>query len=42
MTIEQVQQEIIEEFSPIQKYSLFKNGKVIELNSKIDLEKIWR
>ena len=37
-----VVKEIIEEFSPIQKYSLFKNGKVIELNSKIDLEKIWR
>lgn len=34
--------DIINEFSSIQKYSLIKNGKVIELNSKIDLEKIWK
>jgi hypothetical protein len=29
-------------FSPLQKYSLVKNGKIIEINSKIDLEKIWK
>lgn len=34
--------DIIDEFASIQKYSLIKNGKIIELNSKIDLEKIWK
>jgi hypothetical protein len=34
--------EIINEFSLIQRYSLIKDGNVIELHSKIDLEKIWK
>lgn len=29
-------------FMPIQSYSLTKNGRVIEISSKIDLEKIWK
>lgn len=33
---------IIKTFSPIQKYSLRRNGRVIDINSKIDLEKIWK
>lgn len=33
---------IIKTFSPIQKYSLKRNGRVIDINSKIDLEKIWK
>ena len=33
---------IIKTFEPLQKYSLIKNGKVIDINSKIDLEKIWK
>ena len=34
--------KIIKTFEPLQKYSLIKNGKVIDINSKIDLEKIWK
>jgi hypothetical protein len=34
--------KIVKIFSPLQKYSLIKNGKVIDINSKIDLEKIWK
>lgn len=34
--------EIIKIFNPIQKYSLKKGNKIIEINSKIDLEKIWK
>ena len=34
--------KIVSIFSPIQKYSLIKDGKVIDINSKIDLEKIWK
>lgn len=34
--------KIISIFSPIQRYSLIKNGRVIEIESKIDLEKIWK
>jgi hypothetical protein len=34
--------KIIKMFQPLQKYSLRKKGKVIELNSKINLEKIWK
>ncbi len=34
--------DIVEEFSLIQRYSLIKDGKIIELHSKIDLEKIWK
>lgn len=34
--------KIIKMFQPLQKYSLKKEGKVIELNSKINLEKIWK
>lgn len=35
-------QKIVKKFQPIQNYSLRKEGKVIEINSKIDLEKIWK
>jgi len=35
-------QKIIDTFSPMQRYSLIKSGRVIEMNSKIDLEKIWK
>lgn len=34
--------KIIKTFEPLQKYSLIKNGKIIDINSKIDLEKIWK
>jgi len=34
--------EIMNTFMPIQSYSLTKNGRVIEISSKIDLEKIWK
>ena len=33
---------IITMFAPIQRYSLVKDGKVVEMTSKINLEKIWR
>jgi len=33
---------IMNTFMPIQSYSLTKNGRVIEISSKIDLEKIWK
>jgi len=33
---------IINMFLPIQKYSLIKSGNIIEMNSKIDLENIWK
>lgn len=33
---------VVKMFQPIQKYSLKKDGKVIDINSKIDLEKIWK
>jgi hypothetical protein len=35
-------ENIIKTFSPIQRYSLKKDGKVVEMTSKINLEKIWR
>ena len=35
-------QTIVKAFSPIQRYSLKKDGKVVEMTSKINLEKIWR
>ena len=34
--------DIIDKFSLIQRYSLIKDDRIIELNSKIDLEKIWK
>lgn len=34
--------KIVKKFNPIQKYSLRKGNKLIEVNSKIDLEKIWK
>jgi transposase len=34
--------KVIKMFQPIQKYSLKKGDKIIEINSKIDLEKIWK
>ena len=34
--------KVIKIFQAIQKYSLKRNGKVININSKIDLEKIWK
>lgn len=33
---------ILQIFTPMQKYSLIKNGKIIDINSRIDLEKIWK
>ena len=33
---------IITMFAPIQRYSLIKDGRVVEMTSKINLEKIWR
>jgi len=32
---------ILKKFEPIQKYSLIKDGIIYDINSKIDLEKIW-
>lgn len=32
----------LEVFIPLQKYSLIKDGKQIDINSKIDLENIWK
>lgn len=32
----------IEVFTPLQKYSLIKEGKEVDINSKIDLENIWK
>ena len=34
--------KIVKLFQPIQRYSLKRGNKVIEINSKIDLEKIWK
>lgn len=34
--------KVIKMFQPIQKYSLKRGDKIIEINSKIDLEKIWK
>lgn len=34
--------KIVDLFSPLQKYSLIRNGKIIDINSKIDLENIWK
>ena len=34
--------EVVKTFLPLQKYSLKKYGKVVEINSKINLEKIWK
>ncbi len=34
--------EVLNMFLPIQKYSLKKNGRIIDINSKIDLENIWK
>lgn len=34
--------KVIRMFQPIQRYSLKRGDKVIEINSKIDLEKIWK
>lgn len=33
---------IVKMFNPIQKYSLKRGNKIIDMNSKIDLEKIWK
>lgn len=35
-------ENIIKKFKPLQRYSLIKNGKEIDINSKIDLENIWK
>ncbi len=35
-------EKIIKKFKPLQRYSLIKDGKVIDINSKIDLENIWK
>ena len=34
--------EVLLIFSPLQRYSLIKDGKEIDINSKIDLENIWK
>jgi hypothetical protein len=34
--------DILDKFLPLQKYSLIKNGKVIDINSKLDLDNIWK
>ena len=34
--------KIIEQMAPMQKYSLAKNGKTIEISNKINLENIWK
>jgi len=34
--------DIIKMFSPIQRYSLKKGDRIVEMTSKINLEKIWR
>lgn len=34
--------EIVEAFMPMQKYSLLKNTRVIEISSKINLKEIWK
>jgi hypothetical protein len=34
--------EVIETFLPLQRYSLKKDGRIIEMNSKINLERIWK
>ena len=34
--------KIIATFVPIQRYSLIKDGKIVEMTSKINLEKIWK
>lgn len=34
--------KVMEAFLPVQSYSLVKNGRIIEITSKIDLEKIWQ
>lgn len=34
--------KIIERMAPMQKYSLAKNGKTIEISNKINLENIWK
>lgn len=34
--------KIINTFAPIQRYSLVKDGRVVEMTSKINLEKIWK
>jgi len=33
---------IVERFLPMQRYSLVKNGRSIEMNSKINLQNIWK
>lgn len=33
---------ILKIFQPLQKYSLIRDGKVIDINSRLDLEKIWK
>jgi hypothetical protein len=34
--------DVIEIFTPIQRYSLKKDGKIVDINSKINLGKIWK
>lgn len=34
--------DILNKFLPIQKYSLIRDGKIIDINSKIDLQNIWK
>lgn len=34
--------EVVKTFLPLQRYSLKKDGRIVEMNSKINLEKIWK
>ena len=34
--------DIVKKFIPLQRYSLIKNGRVIEISSKINLQEIWK
>jgi hypothetical protein len=33
---------LVRRFIPLQRYSLIKNNKVIEMSSKINLQEIWK
>jgi hypothetical protein len=35
-------EKIIETFKPLQRYSLIRDGREVDINSKIDLENIWK
>jgi hypothetical protein len=35
-------ESIVADFQPLQRYSLIRNGRVIEMSSKINLQEIWK